>query len=71
MQQQQQQREAWSYGDLAEAYSLSTRTIRRLVARGDLTAFRIGGAVRITEASRAAWASKLPLKSCPAEQVAA
>lgn len=53
-------REAWTIGEIAAAYSLSTRTIRRLVANGKLAAVRIGSAVRITEESRAAWAGTLP-----------
>jgi excisionase family DNA binding protein len=60
------QREVWTYADLAKAYSISTRTLRRLVARGELRAVRIGGAVRITEESRAAWAASLPLRAAPA-----
>jgi excisionase family DNA binding protein len=37
--------------DAAEALAISTRTVWRLIATGELTAIKIGRAVRITRAS--------------------
>jgi len=52
-------RELWTYSALAKAYSLSPRTLRRLVAKRILETVKIGGAVRITERSRRAWADSI------------
>lgn len=59
-------REAWSPDSLAELYDCSVWTIRRAIKAGELTAFKIGGLVRVTDESRRAWVASKQAKARPA-----
>lgn len=39
-----------TYDDVAKAWGVSHKTVRRMAARGDLTKIRIGGQVRFRQA---------------------
>ena len=40
----------YTFGQIADRWQTSTKTIRRIVKRGDLVAHKIGGQIRISHA---------------------
>jgi excisionase family DNA binding protein len=43
---------------VAELLGVSTKTVRRLIGRGDLAAHRIGGSLRVSEADLRAYLAR-------------
>lgn len=50
-----------SLSDAAKIASLSPRTIRRAISRGEFTAYQVGGSLRLARTDVHAWLTSRPL----------
>jgi len=50
-----QQRQSLTLGETAERMHVSEKTVRRLVARRELPAFRVGSLIRVDASELEAW----------------
>ncbi len=52
----------YTLAQIADAYSVSTRTLQRYIERGDLEALKVGRGYRVTRAQLAAWIERCKVR---------
>ena len=54
-------------GDTAERGAVAPRTVRRAIARGELSAYRIAGAIRLDASEVDLWLTSRPIPTATAK----